>query len=223
MATGYVYGLLCDHCNDTEYRYIGITTASLSKRLANHRYYARIGDNPVNRWMAKHGQDNIRMVVIEEPDISIIKEREIELIAEARENCIKPLLNVTGGGDGCYNPTEESRKKRSDRLKGVGFFEGRTHTDESKAKMREAHLDYKWTDETRAKFENTIATREKPIITEESRAKRIAATKGIANRGVCSRWHESRDIVHPTCEHWCAKQRANGVPIAARYLEKIDV
>jgi hypothetical protein len=61
-----------------------------------------------------------------------------------------PLTNSTFGGEGCYLPSEETRKKMSDAKKGKPLsaahrekcsanlvkFRGRPHTEESKAKLR---------------------------------------------------------------------------------------
>lgn len=72
------------------------------------------------------------------------------------------LRNRTDGGEGSENPSAETRKKLSEHTKRLHAegkipktaFLGRTHTDESKAKMRKARIGKKVSPETLEKIRN---------------------------------------------------------------------
>jgi Mg-chelatase subunit ChlI len=56
------------------------------------------------------------------------------------------LVNMTDGGDGCNNPSIETRKKMSELAK------DRTHTEESKQKMSQIHKGKTKSEETKQKM-----------------------------------------------------------------------
>lgn len=91
-------------------------------------------------------------------------ELEIILIAHygRRDLRLGTLVNLTDGGDGQENPSEETRKKMSDAKQGIGgethYFYGVPKTDEHKQKLREAKLGTKRTTESKNKATETRIT-----------------------------------------------------------------
>ena len=72
-------------------------------------------------------------ILYESQDINFIKEKEIELIAHYGKikNETGCLANITDGGEGTfgYKPTEETKLKHSE------FMKGKKHSEETKKKM----------------------------------------------------------------------------------------
>lgn len=99
-------------------RYIGQTQQKLTVRVTNHRCQARFGtDQPVYRWIRKHGPDNIRAKVLQEVnEEGNLDEAEREWISKAGLN---NLLNVAVGG---VDGTTLGRKRpgQSLRMRGEG-------------------------------------------------------------------------------------------------------
>lgn len=93
----FIYGLHCVcGCEDTQIRYIGLTTQRLTTRLTNHRSMSRYGiKTPVYHWMRKHGESNIRIRELEVTDSESMDAREIDWIERTPE-----LLNISPGGEG---------------------------------------------------------------------------------------------------------------------------
>jgi hypothetical protein len=50
-----------------------------------------------------------------------------------------PLVNLTEGGEGLSNPSEETREKIGSHHKGNSYAKGYTHTEEARAKISAAH------------------------------------------------------------------------------------
>ena len=81
------------------------------------------------------------------------------------------LHNMTDGGEGISNPSEETRKKISDAQK------GKTHTEESRKKMSESKKNI--SEETRRKIGEASKGRNKDrIVSEETRRKMSESGKG---------------------------------------------
>lgn len=170
---GVVYGL---HNGDYNYRYIGQTVQTMRDRMDKHRSNARLGDRlPVYVWMREYGIDNIQVCVIEtftEDDMKWLNDREKFHISQARSYERFPWENMNSdkGGKGTVGYTRvvsaETRAKLSAAFSGEKnpmygktgstTWAGRTHTEESKAKMRG----------------------NRPPLTEEHKAKISAARKG---------------------------------------------
>jgi hypothetical protein len=77
-------------------------------------------------------------ILLESDDISIIKSKEIELIAKYGKitNCTGLLANISDGGEGTfgYRLSKETLQKRSAKMKGF------KHSEETKVKMSKAQL-----------------------------------------------------------------------------------
>lgn len=77
-------------------------------------------------------------ILLESDDISVIKAKEIELIAKYGKirDCTGSLANITDGGEGTfgYKPTIEAIQKQSIKMK------GKKHSEKTKIKMSRAQL-----------------------------------------------------------------------------------
>lgn len=116
--TGYIYGLVCPLKN--EYRYIGKTVQSLSRRLNKHLYEINKYNSHKNSWL-KHLKNinelsKVEIELIEECNIDTLNDREIFWINEYKQRGYS-LTNMTIGGD-CgslgYRHTIEAKRKISE-------------------------------------------------------------------------------------------------------------
>lgn len=128
MKTGSIYGLTCI-CHG-EVRYIGLTSRSLDRRLAEHLWEAKRKPYlPKHSWMLKHGIDNVYGLLLEDnvplTDLPSMEILWISLFDRSR------LLNLTIGGEGKfgYTHSKESREKMSMAKR------GRTYDMSSKHKL----------------------------------------------------------------------------------------
>jgi hypothetical protein len=97
-------------------RYVGKTKMKLTKRLNGH--YVEKKDTRKRRWLDYLLRENVRVNIeaIEEVMEYNWQEREKYWILYYRSlGC--DLVNTTDGGDGVHNPSEEVRKKTSERTK----------------------------------------------------------------------------------------------------------
>lgn len=101
----------------------------MDKRMISHKHASINNKRYVYCWIRSVGFDNIKMVLIEECDFSIWRERERFWIAEYKKN--SKLTNLTNGGDGVdgLKFSEESIKKMSESHK------GKIQTNEAKKKL----------------------------------------------------------------------------------------
>lgn len=131
-----------------EYRYVGQTTKSVTRRISEHRKVARSGrKTPFYDWLRKTPDDAYEVVTLERvvttrEDLGLA---EIGWIALYRATGDR-LLNLSEGGLGPTGVvwTEEQRKAAGDRARGrpTGVHRfgpdspvwGRNHSDEQKAK-----------------------------------------------------------------------------------------
>jgi hypothetical protein len=75
-------------------------------------------------------------------DIEFVKKKEIELIQLYGRICCKTgtLANIGGGGEPLFDPPDYIRKKLSENNKGEkNYWYGRTHSEETRRKISEAH------------------------------------------------------------------------------------
>lgn len=78
-------------------------------------------------------------IIFDEVPLDFAKKKEIEFISiYGRINDGGTLANITGGGDGWFDPPKESRAKLSERNKMNKFHFGKKHTIDAKMKIGEA-------------------------------------------------------------------------------------
>lgn len=142
-----IYGL---HGGDSIIRYVGQTSMSLAQRLAKHNYSAfhksqsKQYEYPVNRWIRKHGWQNVHAKILEIcEDFEQLNLAEVKLISDYRLLGMADL-NISDGGMGGPRAWNEASKARaSKRLKefykthpgpqlGKHYY---WHTDEFKKNM----------------------------------------------------------------------------------------
>lgn len=122
--SGEVYGLYCDceNCGTerTEgIRYVGVTVEGIEKRLRRHLAESRT-DSPKakDRWIRKHGAENIRNQLLETITTSHDDLRIAEISWIAKLNTFgSGGLNLTRGGDGVwgYKFSDEVRTRFRER------------------------------------------------------------------------------------------------------------
>lgn len=106
-SIAYIYGL---KSHNSEVRYVGVTSRSLSIRLAEHVYLAQRNPSlPLHNWIKKHIEDNLEIVLLESCDRSIAASREnywIKILGTYIKDRSRGL-NCTLGGEGYEGWTEE--------------------------------------------------------------------------------------------------------------------
>lgn len=143
-ATGIVYGIRLKVSD--EYRYVGITTKTLSRRFHQHLRSARSGQRrPLYDWMRKHQDTDLIADVLDVlDDLQGLGQAEAEWIAYLRSQGER-LLNISAGGLGPTGVvwTAEQREAASLRSRGrpgtsrpgaANPFFGRHHTLEQRQK-----------------------------------------------------------------------------------------
>lgn len=130
--------------------YIGKTVQKLNERVKQHLRNKYISG--IDGALKKYGLENFKVEVVEKCTIDILDEREKFWIAFY--DCKSPNgYNLTDGGEGISNPSQETRKKLSKASKGRPLpesarenlsivnsgegnpFFGRHHTEETKNKI----------------------------------------------------------------------------------------
>jgi group I intron endonuclease len=141
MSDNVIYAL-CDP-NTNQIRYIGYST-KLDRRLKEHYFACSLKTNThKNNWLKSliaNGQKAEVVILAEYADASVLPEQEINFIARYRSLGCK-LTNTTVGGDGVVGRkwSEETKKRMSSLFSGDGNpFYGKTHSDETKIKIKAA-------------------------------------------------------------------------------------
>ena len=150
-----IYGL--KEKNNTEIRYIGLTTGKLNSRFSRHLSDKKI-DHKTN-WIKKVGKNNIEIVIIEDniTDIDILHEKEIFYINKYKTEGHK-LTNITNGGEGWFNMEFSTQHKKNISLNHADVsgennpMFGKTHSIESREKIRKFRFSYKITDKSKEKM-----------------------------------------------------------------------
>jgi group I intron endonuclease len=118
-----IYGL--KKLGTDEYRYIGMTTKKLSRRIYLHTWESKKASPvlPVHKWIKSiEGAFEVDILAkAPKKDKDELAKLEISYISWAKENDYK-LLNLTNGGEGTlgYSESEEVRKKKSKQMSGEG-------------------------------------------------------------------------------------------------------
>jgi len=124
---GSVYGLY-DPISE-ELRYVGQTTRTLRRRLAQHcGTQARLLQIPVGRWVAKLHESGLRPEIralhLDLDTKAALDACEIEEIAKQRQLLGTKLLNVGAGGEGGSGPRSlDSRRRMSEKMMGHSVSE----------------------------------------------------------------------------------------------------
>ena len=118
--------------------YIGITNQGSGARYRHHWYESRIGEpSPIHRSMAKYGEDNFTLEIIDFAETyEELKEKEKFWIKEFNSTDRNIGYNLTEGGDGTFGRTHSEETKEKIRQKVLG----RKISEETKKKMSEARI-----------------------------------------------------------------------------------
>ena len=146
---GVVYGVRLE--TSPEYRYVGLTTASVRRRTQQHFKNAESGiKNPFYDWLRKAPEPLVYVAVLQvvTTDLQDLGQAEIDWIARLRESGDR-LLNLSEGGLGPTGVTWAAEQRDAARIRATGrpglsrpgpenpFF-GRNHSEEQKASWRES-------------------------------------------------------------------------------------
>jgi group I intron endonuclease len=162
-------------------RYIGKGKNIISRMNHPHKSSTYLF-NAIN----KYGNENFHRYIIEYCEPEMLAEREQYYIREWKTKAPNGY-NLTDGGEGCLNPSEETRRKMSESRSGENHpLFGKTRSEETRRKMRENHSDVSGenngffgkthSEETRKKMSESAKNR--PPISDETRKKSSEARKG---------------------------------------------
>lgn len=113
--------------------YIGVGNGASHKRA-----YDKNGRGKLWKIIAKKTEYEVEILFDNIP-LEFAKRKEIEFIElYGRISRGGILANITGGGDGWFDPPEESKISLLNRNKGNKFHLGKTHTQQTKIKIGEA-------------------------------------------------------------------------------------
>lgn len=102
-----IYGI---HIGDQRYRYIG-QTGGFPQRIAQHKHSRAMAKTAVAKWLSENDWSSVRFEILDRADtVEELRDLEVAWIARLRAEGFD-LLNLTDGGEGLLNPTEEVRAK----------------------------------------------------------------------------------------------------------------
>lgn len=146
--------------------YVGQTRQKLNRRINGHKNSNK--KYGVDAAISKYSWENFTVEIIEECPVEQLNEREIFWIAEFNSK-VPNGYNLTDGGDGGSNPSEETRKRMSVAKKGKPSpLKGKSLSDEARANISANHADV-------SGEKNSFYGKHH---SDESRAKMSAAKKG---------------------------------------------
>lgn len=138
------------HTSPSNKVYIGITSMNPKRRWANGSGYKT---QMFYRAIQKYGWDNFEHnILFEGLTKSEAEQKEIELIAYYQSNQKDYGYNVDNGGSSVGSHSETTRQKLSKNMIGDTRNRGRTHTDETRKHMSEAHIGKKLSEEAKKKL-----------------------------------------------------------------------
>lgn len=244
---GVVYGVRLE--TSLEFRYVGLTTASIRRRSRQHLRNAELGvRNPFYDWLRKVPQDLVyfQSLQVVTTTLNDLGEAEIAWIAKLRTQGDR-LLNLSDGGLGPTGITWSDEQREAARVRSTGrkvpsrfgadnpMF-GRTHSDEQKARWREARKgtyagaqnpNFGKFGPEHPSFGHSMSAEAKLILARRRRgslnpnfgrtasvetiAKLSAATRGIpqprSKRSAHTRWHTNKGVLKPECKY-CVEDAA---------------
>lgn len=120
-------------------RYIGITKQNPSRRWRNGEgYKVRNNNSYFYNAIKEYGWNSFEHIIL---FTNLSKEQAInkekELIKKYNTQDRNKGFNLTAGGEGIFNPSEETRKKIGEKSKIINL--GRKHTEETKIKISKAN------------------------------------------------------------------------------------
>lgn len=118
-ATRIVYGIRLK--SSDEYRYVGITTKTLSRRFHQHLRKAVLGNKtPLYDWMRKHEAEELTADTLEVLDgLKELGKAEIEWIAYLRSQGER-ILNISEGGLGPTGVVWTEEQREAARIRSTG-------------------------------------------------------------------------------------------------------
>ena len=109
VAMGVIYLISC-RINGKQY--VGKTKQKLERRISQHKYDSKKGSIGLGAAIRKYGWENFSVEVLEVCPVAMLSEREIHFIVELKSKAPNGY-NLTDGGEGLVNPTDETRAKMS--------------------------------------------------------------------------------------------------------------
>lgn len=179
-----IYGL---HLGDRRFRYVGLTTVGITRRLRAHKTSARSGVRlPVYDWMRKYDCEVLIDIIEEVPDRENLDAREIFWIAFYRGTQYR-LLNVADGGE-------------SAGLKlGRGWNKGLKHPATSIANLGKPKPPTQRKAISKAMKAHTR--------TETHVQNLVESRKGVLSPGNHVRWHTNKGISKPETCKFCKEEK----------------
>lgn len=148
--------------------YIG-QASNMYRRYYEHKKMRDKGTSLLHRAFKKYGFNNFKLIILEKDiDDGCISKRESFYIKNFDATNKEKGYNICPTGfstKGRKRPSQEMEgiKKHLKSLVGdKNYFYGKTHSEESIAKMRKVKLGKKWTPEQRDKYLKSIQKREHP-------------------------------------------------------------
>lgn len=130
-------GIYCIKNLVDDKKYIGMSVGVDSYRLNNHKSMLKrnVHHNPyLQNSYNKYGAENFSFLLVEECDKDLLEERE-KFYIEKWNTKVPNGYNLTGGGDGSYGASEETRAKMARAKVGSKNALGHTVSPESKKLM----------------------------------------------------------------------------------------
>lgn len=130
--------------------YVGIGINN--RRTVRVRYYERAyNKGGRSTWWHRVAANGYRVDILMDglsKEDAILKEMEFISIYGRADLEMGTLVNMTDGGEGQFNPTESTRKKLSDRMKGNKNSAGVLYTEERRKKLSNSKKEYFKTHDT---------------------------------------------------------------------------
>lgn len=148
MSLHYIYKII----NKTNGKFYIGRSKNPASRFVRHIKIAETVSETDNHFQAihgaikKYGKENFILEIIESCDENIVNDREIYWIAELKSQIKDFGYNLTSGGDGAKNISEESKAKRRAKML------GRKHSEEHKKKISQSNMGRIISIETRDKI-----------------------------------------------------------------------